>query len=153
MNVHEYYENKKRRNNETEIVQKLNLSLPNAKQSRKNIKYNVFSRKKIKSSKNINSKYIETNLNNNYHYNNKKLSKKHISIIPTKSLNQNFGSNIYRKSLDKNENNLEHKRHSFELFQTQATKKFYLKYNLKLNIDNNKKKKIYQIFVTYRIMN
>ena len=136
MNGHESNKNKNRRKSEITIIPKIDLNISKIINSK--LKYSI-SPRKIEKRKH--SKIISTNLNTkDFNYNNKaKIMKKQISV-PT-SFKRNSAYNPFIKSIDNNLNIFETKRYSLELIKTKKTKKFYQKYNLKMNIDNSIKKK------------
>ena len=136
MNSHELIRNKNRRQTEQRKLPKIQLDLSQVNNSK--LKYSISSRQKRKSN---HSKNNPTNLNiKNYIYANpKKLVEKNISIHSTNS--KRYSNNYpFRKSLDNNNKINAKERHSMYLVQTK-TKKFYQKYNLKLNNNIQKKKK------------
>ena len=135
MNSHEYIRNKKRRTTEQRKLPKIELDLSYLTNS--NLKHSISSRKKRKSN---NSKNMPTNLSiQNYHYgHHKKLIEKQISLNASRNKRYSIYA-PYRKSLENSNNIDSKKRHSWQLVQTK-TKKFFQKYNLKINGDNSIKK-------------
>ena len=125
MNDIKYIRNKIRRKTEQRKQTKIEFDFSKEKLSKMN--YCNSQRNKRKSnnnSKNISSKQI-------YHYNNQnKLYENDISMRLSRYGRSNF--NAFRKSIENN-NNYCSKRKSLELIQTKKTKKFYQKYNLKVN--------------------
>ena len=148
MNSHELIRNKNRRQTEQRKLPKIQLDLSQVNNSK--LKYSISSRQKRKSN---HSKNNPTNLNiKNYIYANpKKLVEKNISIHSTNS-KRNSNNYPFRKSLDNNNKINSKERHSMYLAQTK-TKKFYQKYNLKLNNDIKKKKRVLEIMRIYQNMN
>ena len=130
MNGNEFIREKNRRKTEQKKCPKINLDISKINKSK--FKFSISPRIKIKTNNNKNN--LKNSEIKNFHYSNKtvnkhKLIQKHISIqssaFKRQSMFNPIGKNIEDKKIDD-------KRYSLEIFQTK-TKKFYQKYNLKIN--------------------